>query len=168
MNINPTPSTGNAQQQMNENEKEFLNFYLDQTWQEMRHIEGLREKVTVLVVTLASAIVGFVVQQKFASETYPLIVFVMILGLFGWMMVSKLYQLHQRDQLRLDNWYTYYETYCQPNSQILILRDLADKQSDVNFSMLSKIKHHYFWSIIHIFISLGGLYILIHYYLHRL
>ncbi len=50
---------------ISENEKDFLKFYIERTWEEMRHIENLRERVTILVITVASAIVGFIIQQKF-------------------------------------------------------------------------------------------------------
>ena len=118
---------------MDSNEKDFLNFYMEQTWEEMRHIESLRERVTVIVITLATAIVGFVVQQKFALQTKPLMYFVIVLGIFGLVMTRKLYQMHQMDQKRLDSWYKYYETFCGASPQILNLRDLADAENKKYF-----------------------------------
>lgn len=145
---------------MDDNEKDFLKFYMEQTWGEMRHIENLREKVTILVVTVASAIAGFVMQQKFAIETKPFAWFVIILGVFGLLMTLKLFQLHQMDQKRLDKWYLYLESFCGANPQILKLRDLADKENKQHFNFISKLKHNYFWSAIHSFIIIAGIVLL--------
>lgn len=161
--VNPLSSLSQAPLAMNDYEYDFLKFYLEQTWLEMRHIETLRERVTILVVTLASAIMGFIVQQKFSSDTLPLAMFICVLGVFGGFMVTKLYQLHQKDQCRLDVWYVYYESFCQPNSQILFLRNEADKDSNKKFWIHSW-KHNYFWLAIHIFIVIGGLLMLTRYH----
>lgn len=145
---------------MNDNEKDFLKFYMEQTWEEMRHIETLRERVTILVITVASAIVGFVMQQRFALETKPFILFVILLGLFGLLMTLKLFQIHQMDQKRLDKWYEYYEGFCGSNPQILKIRDDADKENRKEFYYISKIRHNYFWSAIHILIIFSGAFLL--------
>ena len=144
---------------MNENEKDFLKFYMEQTWEEMRHIENLRERVTILVVTVASAIVGFIIQQKFAIETKPFVWFVIILGIFGLLMTIKLFQIHQMDQKRLDKWYLYYESFCGEGPQILKLRNLADKENKKDFFYVAKLRHNYFWSAIHIFIVAAGIFL---------
>lgn len=145
---------------MDDNEKDFLKFYMEQTWEEMRHIENLREKVTILVVTIASAVAGFVMQQKFAIETKPFAWFVIILGVFGLTMTLKLFQIHQMDQKRLDKWYLYLESFCGKNSQILKLRDLADKENIEHFYFISKLRHNYFWSAMHSFIIIAGIVLL--------
>lgn len=142
---------------INNNEKDFLNFYMEQTWEEMRHIENLRERVTILVVTVASAIVGFVMQQKFAIETKPFVWFVILLGVFGLLMTLKLFQLHKMSQKRLDKWYKYYEGFCGDNPQILELRKQADKENKEEFSFIAPMRHNYFWSAIHIFIITAGI-----------
>lgn len=144
---------------INENEKDFLKFYMEQTWEEMRHIENLRERVTILVVTVASAIVGFIIQQKFAIETKPFVWFVIILGVFGLLMTLKLFQIHQMDQKRLDKWYVYYASFCGDDPQILKLRSLADKENKKDFFYVAKLRHNYFWSAIHIFIVAAGIFL---------
>jgi hypothetical protein len=151
---------------MNDNEKDFLKFYMDQSWQEMRHLETLRERVTILVITVASAIVGFITQQKFAPETKPLVWFITILGLFGLLMTLKIFQIHQMTQRRLDKWYEYYESFCGPNPQILKLRDKADKENRKRFFYVSWMRHYYFWSLMHITIIIAGIYLLTMYPCH--
>jgi uncharacterized membrane protein YjfL (UPF0719 family) len=144
---------------INENEKGFLKFYMEQTWEEMRHIETLRERVTILVITIASAIVGFIIQQKFAIETKPFLWFVIVLGVFGLLMTLKLFQIHQMSQKRLDKWYLYYESFCGDDPQVLKLRKLADKENKKEFFYVAKIRHNYFWSAMHIFIVIAGFYL---------
>jgi hypothetical protein len=144
---------------INENEKDFLKFYMEQTWEEMRHIENMRERVTILVVTVASAIVGFIIQQKFAIETKPFVWFVIILGVFGLLMTLKLFQIHQMSQRRLNKWYTYLENFCGNDPQILKLRTQADVENKRDFFYIVKIPHNYFWSAIHLFIVGAGLFL---------
>jgi uncharacterized membrane protein YfcA len=141
---------------IDENEKDFLKFYMEQTWEEMRHIENIRERVTILVVTVASAIVGFIIQQKFAIETKPFAWFVIILGVFGFLMTLKLFQIHQMSQKRLNKWNIYLESFCGNDPQILKLRSQADVENKKDFFYIVKIPHNYFWSAIHLFIFGAG------------
>ena len=139
-------------------EKEFLKFYMEQTWEEMRHTEGMRERVAIALVTLASAITGFIVQQKYSAETLPLAVLVVSSGLFGLLFTKKLYQIHQLDQKRLDKWYIYYENEYATDSKVLALRDAADKETKASFP-ISKFKHSTFWNMLSIIIMIIGGYL---------
>ena len=145
---------------MNTNEQEFLKFYMEQTWEEMRHLENLRERVSAIIITLATAIAGFVIQQKYSSETRPLMWFIIMLGIFGLLMTLKIFQIHQKSQKRLDKWYSYMEANSGDSPQILILRNLADVENKKEFRIVSKIPHNYFWSTIFIFIIISGIYLL--------
>jgi hypothetical protein len=138
-------------------EKEFLHFYMEQTWEEMRHLENLRERVTILIITLATAIAGFVIQQKFSTDSKPLIWFIIFLGFFGLFMSLKIFQIHQGGQKRLNKWYKYLEDYCGTNPQILSLRDIADLENKQDFYILSRIPHNFFWTGLYMFIIAGGL-----------
>jgi hypothetical protein len=149
-------TTTPQQLDMNEKEFEFLKFYMEQTWEENRHLENLRERVTILVITLASAIIGFIVQQKFAAETKIFNFIVILLGVFGFIMTLKIFQIHQKGQRRLDKWYEYLNSYCGTNPQILTLRNQADNENKSEFSVVSKIRHNYFWTILNISVALIG------------
>jgi hypothetical protein len=113
-----------------------------------------------MIVTICVAIVGFVMQQKFALETKPLIYFIITLGFFGLLMTLKQYQIHQMDQKRLDKWYSYYESYCGENSMILKLRAKADIENKKDFFYIKWIRHNYFWSFIYVFIMASGFFLL--------
>lgn len=143
---------------MTENEREFLMFYMEQTWEEMRHIETLRERLTIIVVTIATATVGFVMQQKYALETYPLAYFVIALGIFGYLGSLKLFQIHQMGQRRLEKWYRHLlgnET----EPMILQIRDEADKENSEKFPIISTVRHNYLWATIHILIVMAGIFL---------
>ncbi len=145
---------------MNDQEYNFTIYYLEQYWEEMRHIEQLRFNISSLIVTLAALISGFAVQQEFNDETIIMSIFIITLGLFGAIMVRKLYQLHQSDQEKLDKWHAYLDSKI-PNSQVISLRDTANIEHKRKFPILSKIPHNYFWFTLHLFISFTGIIILI-------
>lgn len=141
---------------MGEKEKEFLFFYMDQSCQEMRHLEKLRERVSVLIITIASIIAGFVVQQGFSTDTKLMIWLIIALGIVGILMVSKIFQLHQMCQYRLNNWYKYLEKACGKNSKVLLLKYESDTKNREDFKILSKIPHNLFWIVLNVLvISIG-------------
>jgi hypothetical protein len=148
---------------LNETEKEFLMFYMEQSWLEMRHLETLRERITFAVITLSAAILGFAIQQRFATETKPFAYCVIGLGLFGCLATRKLFEIHQGAQGRLDTWYEYLSDHCGSDSQVLKLRDAADAKTKAKFPIVSTIKHNYVWSAIHWFIAAAGFLLLIQY-----
>jgi hypothetical protein len=141
-------------------EYDFMKFYMEQSWEEMRHLEQLRATVSSLVITLATLIVGFIVQQGFAQSTAIMSMFVMVLGIFGAVMVRKLYQVHQFDQERLNRWYEYFQE-MNPDAQVLKRRDMADPVNRKKFWALSRIPHNYFWFGLHACISVVGLILLL-------
>lgn len=143
---------------MTQNELDFLHFYMEQTSEEMRHVENLREKIAAMIVTLSLAIGGFVIQQKFADQYKPLIIFMCILGLFGILMSHKLYQLHQEGQSRLNKWYELLKTEFNPSCEIFRARDIGDQENVKRFSVVSKIRHNRFWIMIYVFIIIGGIF----------
>jgi hypothetical protein len=144
---------------MNEDEKDFLKFYMEQTWEEMRHIEGLRERVAIFLVTISSAIVGFVIQQKYSADTKPFALFTVFIGIFGILFAWKYYQIHKQDQNRLEEWYKYYELKCGNFPQVLALRTKADRESKVEFPIIKKIRHRYLWYFMNLAVVLVGLYL---------
>ena len=137
---------------MDKTEEKFLFFYMGQTWDEMRHLENLRERVSVIFLTIASIISGYVVHQKFSPDTKLMVWFVIVLGIAGIIMGLKIFQLHQMCQKRLDKWYEYLESNCGESPKILELREKADFENKRHFKRLSKIPHNYFWTAIYLFI----------------
>lgn len=85
-------------------EIEFLKYYLDQTGEEMRHIETLRARVAIATFTVSFVTAGFISQQKFPPENKALSAAIMFCGFFGLIAIYKLYSIHQKDQNRQDKW----------------------------------------------------------------
>jgi hypothetical protein len=140
-------------------EFEYLMFYMKDTSEEMRHLEDLRATVSSLIIGLTTLITGFIIQQNFKEGTIILSIFVIALGLFGAVMTRKLYEIHQRGQARLDNWYDYLDA-SMPNSEITKRKNEADKKHKKKY-FLWRIQHNLFWFLLHIFISIGGVTLLI-------
>lgn len=142
---------------MNKQEEQFLFFYMQQSWEEMRHLENLRERVSVLILTIASIIAGFVVQQEFEYSTKIMAWIIIALGIVGIAMSLKIFQIHQMGQKRLNKWYEYLEKQCGENPQILALKREADKENKSDFKILSKIPHNVFWTILNVSIIVLGI-----------
>ena len=52
-------------------------------WEEIRHIENQRATLANLIIIIASAIVGLAVQQGLTRSFLPLIVLMILLGVYG-------------------------------------------------------------------------------------
>jgi len=142
---------------MTDREEKFIFFYMEQTWNEMRHLENLRERVSVLIFTIASIILGFVVQQKLVPETRFMVWLVIALGVVGMVMGLKIFEIHQMGQNRLNKWTKYLEENCGDSPKILVLRREADKKNRKAFKYISWIPHNYFWTSLHFFIVVLGI-----------
>jgi hypothetical protein len=149
-------NTENTVNSINEKEEKFLFFYMQQTWEEMRHLENLRERGSVLILTIASIMTGFVIQQKFVYETKLMIWFIIILGVLGIFMGLKIFQIHQMGQRRLNKWNEYLISKCGNSPQIMLLKEDADIENKKAFKIVSKIPHNFFWTTINIFIIVIG------------
>jgi len=144
---------------MTDKEFDLLKTYMQETNNEMRHNEDMREKVSSIILSLAILISGFVIQQKLADYTIILSIFIIILGLFGAGMTKKLYSIHQFGQQRLNEWYEYLKIQ-YPDQQIFIYRQIADDKTKKRFPILSKIRHNTFWVILNLIISCIGVILL--------
>lgn len=134
---------------------------MEQTWIEMRHLETLRERVTALVVTLSTAIIGFSINQGLKAESWIFASLIIALGIFGLLMTLKIYSLHNLDQNRLNHWYKYLIKFCGTDPKVIRLRNIADKKSKAKQSIFGKISHHFYWSGIHIFVIIAGIIVLL-------
>jgi Ca2+/Na+ antiporter len=144
---------------ISEEELEYLFFYMRETSEEMRHVEQMRATVSSLVIALATLVAGFIIQQNFKDGTLILSAFVILLGLFGAVMTRKLYEIHQAGQARLDKWYGYLDGRIS-DSEVTKWKEEADQEHQKRFP-LSRVPHNHFWFLFHMFISSGGVILLI-------
>jgi hypothetical protein len=131
----------------------FLQYYLDQTWDEMRHIETQRASFVGSISSLTLVALGFVGQQGFKRKTLPVSIGVVVLGLFGVLAVAKFTSMHARDQARVDAWHRQWETLI--HSTVLATRDSVD-DATTRSSHASRIRHRHLWYSMCLACSLAG------------
>jgi len=128
----------------------------EEQWTQVRHLENQRATVTNLIVIIASAILGFIVQQGLSIEILPVSLLLIVLGVYGALASEK-----------------YYERIILCIKRSTVFRDQIDKihpkmnlaqimkdyslQHKERFPRLSKISLRSLWFFLHLAIALGGL-----------
>ncbi|MBC8235498.1 hypothetical protein H8E77_38615 [bacterium] len=138
------------------NDTDVLLKFCEQYWEEMRHIENQRATITNIIIVITSAIIGFIAQKGISSNLLPLTTLLIILGIYGALTVTKLYERHQFGQVRLNHWYKRIDE-LNPNAQFLQLRSVADAEHKTQHPRTERLKLHYFWLALHITITLLGI-----------
>ena|SRR6185503_6248759 len=64
----------------------------DEQWTRVRHLENQRATVTNPIVVIASAILGFIVQQGLSVEILPVSLLLVVLGVYGALTSEKYYE----------------------------------------------------------------------------
>ncbi len=128
----------------------------DEQWTQARHVENQRATITNIVVVIASAILGFIVQKGLGTEILPITILLMVLGIYGAISSEKLYERFQfctnratALRKRIDE--------LHPNSRLIQLNKEFEAQHKKDYPRLSKIRVHYLWFSLHLTIALGGL-----------
>ena len=130
--------------------------HCDEAEQEMRHIENQRATITNMSILISSVIIGYIAQQKLDIALIPVSTLMIFLGIYGMIFTSKLYERHQFAQNRIDHWTKQIDK-LQPKSNLLKLRDIADKEHAAQFPRMSKVRLNCLWMILHTFIMLVGI-----------
>ena len=132
-----------------------LRLYEEQ-WTQVRHLEEQRATVTNLIVIIASAILGFIVQQGLSVEILPVSLLLIVLGIYGALTSEKYYERIQlcikrstvfRDQIDK----------LQPKMNLSQLMKDFNTQHKERFPRLSKISLRSLWFFLHLAIALGGI-----------
>jgi hypothetical protein len=128
----------------------------DEQWTQARHIEDQRATITNIVVVIASAILGFIVQQGLSIEILPVTILLVVLGVYGAISSEKLYERFQFCvnratvlRKRVDE--------LHPNIKLVQLNKDFEAQHKKDYPRLSKVRLHYLWFFLHLAIALGGL-----------
>lgn len=129
---------------------------LNQYWDEIRHTENQRATLTNLIILIASAIIGLMVQKGLNKDFLPLAVLLILIGVYGTAMTLKLYERYSFIQTRLEHVYHHLEQ-LHPNTKILDIRKIASEEHEVQFPRLVKLRVHRLWLTLHIAISLSGI-----------
>ena len=124
-------------------------------WEEIRHIENQRATLANLIILIASAIVGLAVQQGLTRSFLPLIVLMILLGVYGIATTLKLHERYMFAQTRLEYYYERIDK-MHPNAQFLGLRRDADEKHRTQFPRMTRLRVYYLWLTLYIAVSLMG------------
>jgi hypothetical protein len=119
------------------------------------HLESQRAIVTNFIITISAAIVGFLVQKKFEIYTLPLAMMLILLGIYGIVISTKLYERWQIHSRRARYWRRRIDQ-LHPKARIEPLRVKADVDHSAKYSKIEKIRLYRLWLLLHILIALMG------------
>lgn len=124
------------------------------TWE--RHHEEQRSSVTNILVAVAAGILSVVTLNGFTPSDVPLMIFLVLQGVFGAVFVAKQYERFSRHQ-RLAKIYRQALSDRFPDAQVIALREMADEQQAKAHPMLYQLRLHHLWVALHLLIALFGL-----------
>jgi len=120
-----------------------------------RQSEDQRATITNIVLIVASALLGFISQNKLFLTTLPLTILLIVIGIYGAVASEKLYerfQLHDKRSKKLRDQIDK----IHPNAYSLKLIFEADREHKKEFPILQKLRLHYLWLILHLAIAVTG------------
>jgi hypothetical protein len=131
------------------------NFYQEHSaWE--RHHEEQRASVTNILLVVAAGVLSVITFDGISRADLPLTIFLIMQGLFGALFVAKQYERFARHQ-RLAGKYRQALDDRFPESQIITLRELADKEQEKEYRILfDKIRLNKLWVGLHLLIALFG------------
>jgi hypothetical protein len=127
----------------------------EESWSSIRHYEEQRAKITNFVIVVASVAAGFVVQQKLTIYMFPIAILVVILGVYGALVGSKLYERTQACVAYADTYFTRLSE-LHPNIGMVQLSNKARAEHKLGFPLMSRIHLHHLWFVLNILIALTG------------
>src|SRR5947209_4221428 len=98
---------------------------VEEYWTQARHTEDQRAIITNLIVIIATAIHGVLTQTGFRINALPLTILLIILGIYGVVATTKLYERWQFHTHRARKLRRRLDELC-PEAQIQILQTAAD------------------------------------------
>jgi amino acid transporter len=121
-----------------------------------RHHETQRSSVTSILVAVAAGILGIVTFDGHINTIdLPLTSFLIIMGLFGVLFSAKQYSSFSQHQERANKIRETLNTLI-PAAKILELRKEADEIHRKKNRIMSKLRLHYFWNLLHVLIAIIG------------
>ncbi len=127
----------------------------EESWSLIRHYEEQRATVTNFVIVVASVAVGFVVQQKLNVYMLPIAILVIILGVYGAVAGSKLFERTQAC-VGFANAYFSRLNELYPDIGLDQLHKKARAEHKIKFPIMNRIHLHQLWFVLNIVISLIG------------
>jgi hypothetical protein len=127
---------------------------IEENWNQARHCEEQRATITNIILTVASLIHAALTISGFNNQTLPLTIFLMILGIYGFLATAKLYERNRYHVKGANALYIQLE-HLMPDSQVT--QTLASvKLEHEKSSRMSKIRLNHIWSVLHLLIAFLG------------
>lgn len=132
-----------------------LKMYEEQ-WEQARQTENQRAAITNIVLVIASAVLGFIVQRGLNLEMLPLTILLIVIGIYGAIASEKLYETFQFHVGKAWSWRKRIDE-LHPNAQLLKLNEESRKKHRAEFPRLVRLRLHHMWMVLHLAIALGGI-----------
>jgi len=145
---------------MADDDTEVLLNFCNRYWEEIRHVENQRATLTNLIILIASAIVGLMVQQGLSKAFLPLAILLVLLGMYGAAITYKLYERYHLLQTRLEHCYLHIDE-LHPRAKFVLIKRLAEDEHKTRFPKLIKLRVHWLWLTLHAAISLSGVAVIV-------
>jgi hypothetical protein len=130
--------------------------YWSENRQQLRQSEDQRAVLTNYVLVIASALTGFIAQQKLALDTLPVAILMVVLGAYGAVTVAK---YHERAEYHLTQARALTKTLADLGAlpaDTALLDEYRQRHYDKH-PWLRRIRLHWLWTGLHTAIAIGGL-----------
>lgn len=128
---------------------------IQEQWAQARQSENQRAMMSNFIIVIAVGVFAFLAHTQPGLETMLLASLITVLGLFGAVVSAKLYErfnlhVHRvgRMMRRLDE--------LSPDATLRTLEKEADSEHKHEFPVLSGVRLHWLWLMLHIGVSLTG------------
>ena len=135
---------------------EILVEFWKEEWVVARHFDEQRTTISNLIIIVAAAIIGFIIQVGISMKTLPMTIFLIVLGLYGTITVKKLYERHQYHIIRMRKFRERIDELVSDAKLMEIVNTSKDMHRE-HYPRLSKQRLHYLWSFLHISITIMGI-----------
>ena len=136
-------------------QSEAVRAYWNEHRQQLRQSESQRAVLTNYILVIASALTGFITQQRLSSDTLPAAILMLILGVYGAVTVAK---YHERAEYHLAQARALTKTLTDlgalPDNSAL-LDEYRQRHYD-KYPRLSRLRLHMLWTGLHTAIAVTG------------
>lgn len=122
-----------------------------------RQSEDQRATITNLIIVIAGALQGFIVDKNFSQESFMLATFLCLLGILGVISTAKLYERYSLHMARVEGYEKKIETLCADAQIRIVLKESSGQHKQKFSSRLVKLRVNQVWNGLHVFIILLGI-----------
>lgn len=138
------------------NDSEILLKFIEREEALVKHYENQRATVTNFVLVATSLTIGFITQKGVILASLPASLLLTILGVYGTVTVTKLYERTQFASGFIKQYIDQINK-LYPNLALSETQEKIRSKHKAKFPMTSKLHMHQLWSTLHIIIGFSGL-----------